>query len=452
MAWLTDPELSIGVSRTLAHYSPGSRYNSLHISKRLIDVVDAMLAQGLVDQHLGSEISGKVTRIWACETLVSYFKQAAFSEFMIGTAETRETVILNSRRCSDDEDHTGGRLKVPKPLEYEDHDDPRIIPTRALLKRYNALLAETHIDLGSQDEPSVASEYYNRASKVYEQRRVSLSQQNKFVRRVFYRGDWNLGGRYHGGWWQQIRGDLRKHILINGDRTFEVDFSGFHVALAFALEYHEPPSDPYTLSTLTKGFTKEQQRSDVKLLALTALNADSQKAALSAFRDQRNKDQRQLPRDQKISYTDDILNSWLEGFSKKHSAIKHYICSDKGVELMALDGNITTRIIEHFTALGEPILTVHDSYIVRSGQEEMLSQAMLTAVSEETEVSGFNMKSSLKHQLKKTMTFKGLDRSYNDYEDYRALAEPLVTTKGYVRRLERFNRFKAEYLGSVVAP
>jgi hypothetical protein len=73
-------------------------------------------------------------------------------------------------------------------------------------------------------------------------------------------------------------------------------------------------------------------------------------------------------------------------------------------------------------------------------------------VSEETAVSGFHMKSSLKHQLKKTMTFKGMDPSYNDYEDYRALAEPLVTTKGYVRRLERFNRFKAEYLGSVVAP
>ena len=45
-------------------------------------------------------------------------------------------------------------------------------------------------------------------------------------------------------------------------------------------------------------------------------------------------------------------------FITENQPIEPYLCADKGVELMAIDGRITTHIINHFTAKQIPILTV----------------------------------------------------------------------------------------------
>ena len=444
--WLEDPTMCLGVSRTKSQYSPSSRYNSLHISYKLVEVIDTLLEQGFIEQHLGTEGAGKVTRIWPSETLIEYFKEAAFSEFMIGTHEKRETVILNSKEVIRGEglEHSI-RLKTAKPIPYEDSEDSRIIPTRHLLEKYNALLSRTHIDLGCEDRPELVTEQFNRATQEHELRRVSLSQRNKFVRRVFYRGDWNLGGRYHGGWWQQIPSRYRQQILIDGGHTIEVDYSGFHIALAYAIEGHQPPSDPYSFPTLVPELTPQQQRPDIKLLALTALNADNRKAAFTAFRDQRNRDQRNTPKGDRISYTDDLLNQLLDTFLEGHEPIRHYLCTDKGVELMAIDGNITTKIIKHFTEQKIPILTVHDSYILTSEHERELMEVMRTATAQELGLEKAQIKQD---RISPTMiqTFKNMDRTFDDYSYWKTLSESVIKTDGYLERLNRFNRFKEEYL------
>ena len=154
-------------------------------------------------------------------------------------------------------------------VEYHDNDDPRIIPAnRELLRDYNKLLHQTHLDVGSQEHPTVTSTHWNTKRRREEKRTVSLRQHNKFVRSIFYRGDWNLGGRYHGGWWQQIPSELRKHILINGNQTQEIDFSGFHISLAYGLEVLSPPDDPYALNLTDPRLSDKQQRSAVKLPSL----------------------------------------------------------------------------------------------------------------------------------------------------------------------------------------
>ena len=444
--WLEDPTMCLGVSRTKSQYSAISRYNALHISIKLVEVIDALLEQGFIGQHLGTEGAGKVTRIWPSEILIEYFKDAAFSEFMIGTHEKRETVILNSKEVVKGEDlEHSVRLKTAKPIPYEDSDDDRIESTRYLLKRYNALLARTHIDLGCEERPELITEQYNRGTKSHELRRVSLSQRNKFVRRVFYRGNWNLGGRYHGGWWQQVPSRYRQHILIDGGHTIEADYSGFHIALAYALEGRDPPPDPYALKNTTNRLSWEQQRADIKLLALTAINADSRSAAFAAFRDQRNRDQRNTPKKDRVSYTDNLLNTLLDTFLMAHEPIGHYLCTDKGVELMAIDGNITTRIIKYFTDRKIPILTVHDSYILTSEHERALMEAMKRATAEELGLEKAQIKQD---RVSPTMiqTFKNMDRSFDDYSYYKTLNESIIKTDGYLERLNRFNRFKEEYL------
>ena len=448
VTWLEDPELALGVSRTPEDYKVDDRYNALHISDQIINVMNTLLELGFIDQLLGSEDSGYRTRIWALPSLQEYFRKAAFSEFLLGTAQNRECIVLNSKEILDEDDlaelDDKPKKDSSKSLQYDDSDDPRIVPARELLRDYNKLLNNTHLDVGSAEKPVVVSEHWNRKKGCNQTRRVSLRQHNKFVRRIFYRGDWNLGGRYHGGWWQQIPSELRRHILINGNQTQEIDFSGFHVSLAYGLEGLSPPSDPYALTFVAEGLTKAQQRGAVKLLALTAINAKDRPTAFMAFRDEMNREQRH--EQHKVKYTDVLLTILLDGFLEENPSIAHYLCADKGVELMAIDGNITTRLIEHFTYKNVPILTVHDSYIVKFGCEDELIRVMNDACEKELGITGFKLKSEktatpalLRHHQNQDPT------GINVIEGYKTIKQQTIVSDGYKARRQRYLDFKDKY-------
>ena len=430
VAWLEDPDMCISFARGENFYKVGSRYNKLSISKDIIKIADALLDQGFIDQKLGSESAKKVTRIWPLDPLIAYFSAATFPEFLIDIHQDRECIVLR------DGDHE---------LEYQDKKVPfDVIQARTLLQEYNALLKTTHVDISSQEEPVVVSQHYNKKLKRNETRRVSLRHDNKFVRRIFYRGDWTLGGRYHGGWWQQIPSRLRDEILIDDQYTVEVDFSEFHISLAYGLEGHQPPDDPYALSVSIGGLSKEQQRKDVKLVALTAINAKDRKTTFSAFRDQRNRDQRGLPSSQKIKYTNPLIEQLLDNFLQENTPISHYLCADKGVALMALDGEITTQIIEHFTDRKVPILTVHDSYIVESSREQELMDVMQSVTREVVGNHKFKMK---QEQLSPNMiqAFANQDKQINAMDGYKSITSSITRTSGYLTRYKAFQKYLKDY-------
>jgi hypothetical protein len=300
------------------------------------------------------------------------------------------------------------------------------------------------LDVGSQEQPTVTSTHWNTKRRRVEKRTVSLRQHNKFVRRIFYRGDWNLGGRYHGGWWQQIPSELRKHILIDGNQTQEIDFSGFHISLAYGLEGLSPPTDPYALNLTDTRLTDKQRRSAVKLLALTAINAKDRKTAFMAFRNEMNREQ--AGADNKISFTDDLLTVLLEGFLYENPSIAHYLCADKGVELMAIDGNITSRLVEHFTQKNIPILTVHDSYIVEFEYEDELIRVMNNACEKELGITGFKIKSEKKVTPRLLQHHQQQDRSgINVIEGYKTINQQTVIAEGYKNRRQRYLDFKDKY-------
>ncbi|WP_039966364.1 hypothetical protein [Roseobacter sp. MED193] len=49
MAWLEDPELCIGVSMSSNYWNTSSRYNALHISKKIIPIIPALDVADLPD-------------------------------------------------------------------------------------------------------------------------------------------------------------------------------------------------------------------------------------------------------------------------------------------------------------------------------------------------------------------------------------------------------------------
>jgi hypothetical protein len=383
VAWKTDPDLLISLSFTKSAYKGSTRYNKLHISYTIVKLAYHALDVGLIERHVGNELSGNVSRIWPTDILLDYFNGIDFELYQLEYSSDQEVVCLGKAKDSDDQslqlvDNEQGKKDTRlKYSEYGDSDAPaEIIKWREVLHRYNKLLSNTFVDIGSLESPTVKTTYWDKKNNKERTRVVFIGQHNKYVKRVFYRQDWNLGGRVHGGWWQQVKSKYRKDILINDDITQEQDFKGLHVTLLYGLKGLQPPVDPY-ITGLKSTFSTADVRSITKALVLNAINSKDVKSAFQAFRS----DQKTGSALKKI--TNEELKTFIDAFVEANPEIEGDLFSDKGVELMAIDGRITFNIIEHFTNKGIPVLSVHDSYITTEEHSSELYQRMRFAIMSE---------------------------------------------------------------------
>ena len=428
VAWLDDPELSIGVGMSKSAFKTNRRYNALFISSKIIDIINHAHAAGLIDKKTGSEQSGKTTRIRASALLVTFFEQADLSLFdMTQEYPNKEVIVLSKHDFIEEKKK---RIEV----EYLDTDLESIPVMRQQLHDYNALIWRCHVDIPTLEEPLVEQPYWDKKAQETKIRRVRLTQDNKFVRRIFYRADWNLGGRFHGGWWQNINSDLRKQIYINDQSTVEQDYSGLHVNLLYGLKGIQPPlEDHYKVEHLLLDFSVKEQRKIVKGVVLNTINDDNPESAYKAFR------QKQETGSREKSLKDKELKILLEAFKKKHPNIEEDLCSDKGVELMHMDGRITAKVIKHFTNKGIPILSVHDSYITQNQYSGELRKVMNEVVTEE--LNGFKINIDQEEVgIDQVQAFKNQDRA--NALDYNYDKVPSYErTEGFKKRNKRHNEW-----------
>jgi hypothetical protein len=356
VAWREGPDLLIGVSMETGAYKANSRYNKLHISDQLPDVIHYLEEINLLGLHLGREGSKRSTRIWPTQELMKLFKGSKLHLLTINPHKDKEVIVLN------DSDS--------KALEYSDEDYAEIPRMRAEMQTYNELLRKSFIDIGDLEEPFFTTMYWDRHKQCHVERVVRVNHFNKFVRRIFYRGNWQYGGRLHGGFWQRIDEEARKKILINDFKTVELDFSGLHVNIAYALEGLTPFSgDPYAVEPVLN-VPAPEQRSLMKSLILMCFNATSLTGAFQAFRNE------QPTGSYGKRLTNLELGRLLEAFKRKHPLIQNYLCSDQGVHLMNIDGAIAAKVVNHFTNKNEPVLCIHDSFICREQFKDELIQVM----------------------------------------------------------------------------
>ena len=429
VAWLDDPELSIGVGMSRSAYKANTRYNALFISAKIMDIINHAFLMGLIDKKTGSQQSAKVTRIRASDKLAAIFSKSELTLFELTEEQpNQEVIILNKKEFRNDKERT---IQV----DYEDTDFEPIVEMRQQVQEYNTLLWRTFIDIPTREEPVIEQPYWDKKAGEMKIRRVKLSQDNKFVRRVFYRADWNLGGRFHGGWWQSIKEDWRKQIYINDEATVEQDYSGLHINLLYGLQGLEPQRDPYTLDNLL-GFTDAEQRKIVKGIVLNAINADSKKSAYKAFR------QQQETGSLEKSLKDKQLQLLLDAFKEKHPSIADSICTDKGVELMKVDGRITYKVINYFTKKNIPVLTIHDSYITPHTHTGELRRVMNEAVTEE--LNGFKINIDQEGVgLDQIQAFRNMDRANTSDHNYNQIVS-YNRTVGYNNRLKQHNKWLLE--------
>ena len=367
VAWSSDPDLMIMFSRNNNAYQAKSRYNELHVGKKIIHLVDVCIDHNIIEQKIGfnDRLNGVSyqSRIWASDWLKECFKEARFNLFHLHSHPERETIVLKDRN--------------KKLINYVDTKD--IKRMRSLLHDYNELLARTHLDILDLETPLLT--IGNGKKKM----RLQINQQDKFVRRIFNNSVFDQGGRFYGGWWQRCPKEFRKRIMMDGIMTAEIDFSGLHVVLLYAQEridyWSEVNEDPYALSQVTNIDPSINQRAAAKLLFLTALNAEDEKKTFHAFRYQSEKGSLEK------KMTDEQLSSLLHNLKRKHEPIAYKMASGAGIDLMYVDSQITEYLIKAFTKIGCPILTVHDSYIVPFGYDRFLHQQMQKGFEQVTSIS-----------------------------------------------------------------
>jgi hypothetical protein len=161
---------------------------------------------------------------------------------------------------------------------------------------------------------------------------------------------------------------------MDGMVTQEVDYSGLHIVLLYAQQgidyWASVGGDPYEIDWPEGTHQNIDQRQATKLLLLIAINAITETSAYSGFRSQ------SADNSPEKSLTDNVLGEVMAKLKEKHKPIAHKIASGAGIDLMYIDSQLTEHLITYFTDRGIPMLSIHDSYVVPHGYDNVLIYEM----------------------------------------------------------------------------
>ncbi|WFP65110.1 hypothetical protein [Mesorhizobium sp. WSM4904] len=233
----------------------------------------------------------------------------------------------------------------------------------ASLHRYNSFISDIRLNL-FVSEKEMASLADQTKSGFDEFGRPSSASplidlvSGKSLHRIFNYRRFDQGGRFYGGFWQNVPKAYRRFITINGMPTVEVDFSNMQLAMLYAKVGQQLEGDAYILD----GFGQEF-RDLVKTTTLKMINAQGHiEAPLRS----------KLP--EGVSWKD-----LQEAVLAKHKPIAKFFRSGEGIRLQRQDSDIAEDVIMTMMDTGVPVLPVHDSFIVTEGYADELSATMLDA-------------------------------------------------------------------------
>jgi hypothetical protein len=194
------------------------------------------------------------------------------------------------------------------------------------------------------------------------------------LNRIFHRGNFEYGGRFYGGHWQNV-GDRVARYQMEGEPVSEVDYVAMHIAMLYGEVGKQMPRDPYEID----GWPRQQ----VKVATLIGINARTKASAIRALADVlRNMDNA-------LSYPFPRAEALLKAVKAKHAPIEHAFGSDAGVRLMRRDSDLAEKVMTQMVrATGIVPLVVHDSFIVPVTKEQSLQEIMEKVAGCRTKISG----------------------------------------------------------------
>ena len=250
----------------------------------------------------------------------------------------------------------------------------------------------------------------------------TIRMDRRFLYRVFNDQDLKTGGRFYGGWWQNIPREYRIHLTVNGKPMIEVDYSNQHPTILYAKEGVKRPLDCYANvieeNQLVKGSDPVRVRNMVKASFNAMINSSKTlKQAPNGVK----------PRDFGLTWrqvSDAIL--------KFHQPIERYFYSGIGLQLQRLDSDIAEQVMLHFANIGYPILPLHDSFLMHHAFEDQLPSVMKMAFQK---IVGVEPKVDLKQRTQKSEISEPLKIIELDFDEILK-----ASNVGHERRLDAFRQ------------
>lgn len=343
------PQHSV-ISKRSNNYSNNNRYIDPLLSYRHItSAFDALVSLKLIEItqkgfYDRATMQGQLTRFVATDELSEQFSLLQGQPvFMINPSHEEETIILRN-------EIEGRNIKI----EYEDTSDTR--RWRNELSIINACLLRHWADLRILDsEIPTLNERLE-----YDDDKYPINFAHRTLTRIFTNGSFAEGGRFYRGWWQNVPSEYRPYITINEQVTQEHDYSQLNPNMIYFMEGKELGSeDAYD----------------------RILNGEHRNICKQAFNAmvQASSSLKRKPDDLNI---DHLNMSWMDLRQRildTHKPIEHLFFKGVGNRMQFEDSCIASNVMLQFARQNEPILPIHDSFIMRSNFSGELEEAMRRA-------------------------------------------------------------------------
>ena len=184
----------------------------------------------------------------------------------------------------------------------------------------------------------------------------------KWLYRVFNES-FEKGGRFYGGFWQEIPSAYRSRLTIDHCITYEIDFSSLHAAILYIREGYKREDflDPYQIWS-EDGDTRKATKVAMNIM----FNTTNRHAAAGAVEAAGYAAPKQY-------------SNWreaLRAIEAYHEPIAHYFYANKGLEIQALDSQIVEMIMLEMIKQKTVVLPVHDSFVCKAGDLGLLIETM----------------------------------------------------------------------------
>lgn len=368
-AYCLDPDKWVSYSRDKNSFREGKRYNKLHLKYDIfIATIDKLFKLGYIEDHTGFQDE---------KTKISFMSRMKATPKFIDLVEVKHAVTFRMIGKYAPDELIELRDVEGEPVEYKD-DNADVRVMLPVLQAYNDLLSRTYIDIhfdvaDIQQKIDARRRRKDKKTGLPKDYRLVVNLSNKRVRRIFNKSTFKQGGRFYGGWWQGIPSDLRKKIIIDKDYTVEIDYSGLHIYLLYALKginFADLEKEPYIYP---KDNDPDELRPILKVLLLAAVNSKDEATCIKAVQYEINMNRSAFP-----DKLPDLKTAYQE-FKVYHSDIADMFCSQYGLKLQKLDSVIAETVVNAMTTEDIPVLVVHDSFVCSKKEESFLYEVMIAA-------------------------------------------------------------------------
>lgn len=365
--WLKDPDGSLDIGLSKRRLGVKNRYGADIMKESIVEVLKAMWSEELgliaLSEWYHNPFIGKTGKTFASSIsplprLQGLFKEAGVTLGDLKRIPGEEVIILRGQKT--------GLSSAPEE-DYEDTPDTHQM--RQELQTINQWLAEAELFTDAQQENG-----------------SPIDTQKRTLQRIFNNGSFSEGGRFYGGFWQEMKKVQRRDIRINEQSVVTLDFGQMLVRLLYA-EVGVATSfgdDAYLLPPLHMTWQEFNEFTSEQKLKMALIPRDGIKLVLAAAINV-GKEQKRLPKGAREfipgKYSQDRV---MELVLTHHQPIAHFFGTGHGLRAMRKESDLLMDILLRLKDQEIVALPIHDAVIVPSAMEDQVRSIMAEVFREHT--------------------------------------------------------------------